>query len=64
LKKQEKKEFINVYKQLSKWEQELLDNSSHLEQIIQHIDNYGELLVSVGEYERATAYCEKMVKQV
>ena len=28
------------------------------------IDNYGELLVAVGNYDRGVAYCRKMLKQV
>ena len=32
--------------------------------MMQDIDNYGQLLVSVGEYRRGGAYCERMVKQV
>ena len=61
---QEKQEFKAAYEELSKWEKELLDNFTHQEHTMRHIDNYGELLAGVGDYERGMGYCERMLKQV
>lgn len=63
LKKQEEKEFTEAYNNLSSWEQELLDNYTHQESVMKNIENYGQLMLVLGDYNRGTAYSKRIVKQ-
>ena len=64
LKKQEELEFTVAYNNLGSWEQELLDNYAHQEKIMKRIENYGQLMLVLGDYYRGTTYSQRILKQV
>lgn len=56
-------EYKEAVEKLDQWDQELIQNTNHQQDSVGVIESYGQLLLAVGEYNRASKYCETKIKQ-